>query len=433
MRLPLSQNPTWRYAIFGAMNLSQGLLCGLVFTSYFFLLTDLKLTPVQVGAAVAWARLPWALKLLWGPILDRYVGGAQGRRRPFILAGQFLLGAFVLALAVVPKDAEWLGVIATLVFLASASATLQNVALNGLCVDLVAQNQLGRTNAVIWATKSVGVAIGGGALYAGTAYLPWSVLLTALALVIWALTVVPLMVRERAPGEVSEHGSRRLELAELRRTFVIPRVWMALLAAFLIPLGYGLLSTPYQFLLRDHLQWSKEAIGFLTGVLDPLVGVAGSLTGGFLTDRFGARRILVFASFGMAVTMAALALCPDAWSSQGAMFTWYGVHFIVQYLFGAGMLAFFMSLSNPAIGATHIGIYFSLNNLCYTFCDWGGGSLLTRLSAELSGSTVPTIDGYVYTFALCAVIQVVVMVPLIWCDPQRIRARFLALPKGGPA
>ena len=210
-------------------------------------------------------------------------------------------------------------------------------------------------------------------------------------------------------------------------------MWIALLVAFLIPLGYGLLATPFQFLLRDHLQWSKEAIGFLTGVLDPLTGIVGAFTGGFLTDRFGARRILVFASIGMAVTMAALALGPDCWSSQGAMFTWYGVHFIVQYLFGAGMLAFFMSLSNPAIGATHIGIYFSLNNLCYTFCDWGGGSLLTRLSAELNGSAVPTTDGYVYTFAICAVIQVVVLVPLIWCDPQRVRASFLVLPKGGTA
>ncbi len=408
----LSRSGWWRYATFGAMNLSQGLLCGLAFTSYFFLLTDLKLTPVQVGAAVAWARLPWAFKLVWGPILDRYLGGAHGRRRPFILAGQFLLGAFVLALAAVPKEAEWLSVIATLVFLASAAATLQNVAVNGLCVDLVAQQELGRTNAVIWATKSVGVAIGGGALYAATAYLPWSVLLTALALAIWALTIVPLLVRERAPGEISEHGARRLEFAELRRTFSIPRVWVALLAAVLVPLGYGLLATPYQFLLRDHLHWSKEVIGLLTGVLDPLVGVAGSLTGGFLTDRFGARRIMVFASLGMAVTMGVLALCPDCWQSQGFMFTWYGVHFIVQYLFGAGILAFFMSLSNPAIGATHIGIYFALNNLCYTFCDWGGGKLLAEC-------------GYVTTFAVCAVIQVVVMLPLWWCDPQRVRAGFL--------
>jgi MFS transporter, PAT family, beta-lactamase induction signal transducer AmpG len=419
VRAPLSRSATWRYLTFGAMNLSQGLLCGLAFTAYFFLLTDLKLTPEQVGAAVAWARLPWALKLLWGPLIDRYLGGVQGRRRPFILAGQFLLGGFVLALAAVPKEVEWLGVIATLVFLANASATLQNVALNGLCVDLVAQNQLGRTNAVIWATKSVGVAIGGGALYAATAYLPWSVLLVALALVIWALTIIPLLVRERAQGEIPEHGMRRLELGELKRTFSIPWVWLALVAAVLLPLGYGLLATPYQFLLRDELHWSKETIGFLTGVLDPLVGVAGSLTGGFLTDRFGARRILASASLGMALTMGTLALCPDCWQSQWFMFSWYGVHFIVQYLFGAGMLAFFMSLSNPAIGATHIGIYFALNNLCYTFCDWGGGKLLSEI-------------GYVSTFTVCAVVQVVVLVPLIWCDPQRVRSAF-RLPVTGPS
>jgi MFS transporter, PAT family, beta-lactamase induction signal transducer AmpG len=408
----LSKSSPWRYATFGAMNLSQGLLCGLTFTSYFFLLTDLKLSAEQVGAAVAWARLPWACKLLWGPILDRYIGGAQGRRRPFIIAGQFLLGACVLALAGVPKNAEYLSVIATMMFLASAAGTLQNVALNGLCVDLVVQHELGRTNAIAWATKSVGVAIGGGALYAATDYLSWTTLLTVLGLVIWALTIVPLMVRERAPNEISANGMRRLELAELWRTFTIPRIWIAMLAALLIPLGYGLLSTPYSFLLRDELHWSKEIIGVLSGILDPLVGVAGSLTGGFLADRFGARRIMVTASIGMAVTIGTLAFFPDYWHSQGFMFTWYGVHFIVQYLFGAALLAFFMSLSNPAIGATHIGIYFSLNNLCYTFCDWGGGMLKENY-------------GYVTTFAICAVVQIIVLIPLLWCDPRRVRERLL--------
>jgi MFS transporter, PAT family, beta-lactamase induction signal transducer AmpG len=426
MTRALSRSSAWRYTTFGATNLSQGLLCGLAFTAYFFLLTDLGLGPEQVGAAVAWARLPWALKLLWGPALDRYVGGAQGRRRPFIIAGQFLLGAFVFAFALVPHDQANLGLMATLVFLASVAATLQNVAVNGLCVDLVAQHELGRTNAVIWATKSVGVAIGGGALYAATKYLPWTALLITLAVVIWALTVIPLLVRERLPDEIARLRTRRLDLQELRRTFVIRGVWIAMLAAILVPLGYGLLATPFQFLLRDHLHWSKETIGLLTSVVDPIVGIAGSLTGGFLTDRFGARRIMVVASLLMACSMGTLGWCQGCWMSEVFMFCWYAVHFVIQYLFGAGLLAFFMSLSNPAIGATHIGIFFALNNLCYTFCDWAGGALLVWSSHPQAGEPAapPTSDGYATTFLVCAVVQVLVLLPLAGCDPRRIRSAY---------
>jgi PAT family beta-lactamase induction signal transducer AmpG len=300
-------------------------------------------------------------------------------------------------------------------FLGSAAATLQNVALNGLCVDLVAQRELGRTNAVIWASKSVGAAIGGGGLYAATAWLPWSVLLIALAVVVWALTLVPFLVRERTPDEVPLHPQGRLGFAELRRTFGIPRVWVALLTALVVPLGYGLLGTPYQFLLRDELKWSKEAIGLLTGVIDPLVGILGSLTGGFLADRFGARRIMVVAGLGMAVSMTVLGCCPGCWQSTAFICIWNGAHFAVQYLFGAALLAFFMSLSNPAIGATHIGVYFALNNLCYTFCDWAGGRLLNQA-------------GYPTTFLICATAQVVVLLPLIWCDPLRVRAHYTSRP-----
>ena len=201
MTASLSHSAGWRYVTFGAMNLSQGLINGLSFTSYFFLLTDLKLPPEQVGAAVAWARLPWACKLIWGPFLDSYIGGQQGRRRPFILIGQLFLGACVLAMAFIPKTADHLGLLAAVVCLANVAATLQNVALNGLCVDLVAQNQLGRTNAVIWSSKIVGAAIGGGAFYAMTTSVSWTVLLVIMAVVIWALTAIPLLIPERSPSE----------------------------------------------------------------------------------------------------------------------------------------------------------------------------------------------------------------------------------------
>lgn len=411
MATSLSQHVAWRYAAFGSLNLSQGLIIGFIATSYFYLLTDLKLPPEQVGLAVAWARLPWAFKLIWGPILDRYQGGRQGRRRPFIIAGQFLLGLCVLGMAVVPQTTDQLGVLATMIFLASAAATIQNVAVNGLCVDIVAQGELGRSNAVIWASKSLGVAVGGGGFYALTAYAPWSVLLVGMAVVIWALTLIPLLIPERAPGEVSATAGRRLDLIEMRRTFRLPMVWLAMAVALLIPLGYGLMGTPFSYLLRSDLGWSKGDIGLLTGLLDAVVGVAGSLTGGFLTDRFGARRIMTIAALGMAGSMAVLGCSPDWWHMQTFMFAWYLVHFAIQYLFGAALLAFFMSLCNPAIGATHIGIYFALNNLCYVFCDWFGGWLLTH-------------NGYATTFLICALVQVVTLLPLAWCDPRRLRGAF---------
>ena len=295
----------------------------------------------------------------------------------------------------------------------------RNVAINGLCVDLVAQNQLGRTNAVIWASKIIGAAIGGGAFYAMTTSVSWTTLLIIMAVAIWALTAIPLLIPERSPSERAISVMRRLELNEVRRTFSIPGVWLGLVIAFVIPMGYGLLGTPFQFLLRDELKWSEGSIGLLTAVIDPLMGVLGSLTGGFLTDRLGARRIITVASLGMAVAMGTLGLLPDYWHSSTFMFAWYAVHFCVQYLFGAALLAFFMSLSNPAIGATHIGIYFSLNNLCYTFCDWGGGKLLA-------------LNGYSVTFLICCLVQMVALAPLLMCEVRRVRERFL-IGSGGTA
>lgn len=407
----LTECRSLRFATFGALNFSQGLPWGFIATGYFYLLTDLKLPPEQVGAAIAWARAPWTVKMVWGLVYDRFPGSRWGRRRPFIVGSQVLMGLTILALAFIPDPSKQLWLVSTLLFLASLFTTMQNVVTNGLGVDILGADERGRANAIMWAAKSVGVAVGGGGCYALSTKVGWPVLMVAMALVIWSITLLPLLVRERPADQPSPTGHRRLDWQELRRTFSFPTPKVALLVAFVIPMGYGLLGTPFQYLLRSKLAFSENKIGLLTGLVDACVGVSGSLLGGFLTDRFGARRIMTITSFGMVATMLWLAASTAWWPAYGFIVTWYAIHFTVQYMFGAALLSYFMSLSNPVVGATQLGLYFAINNLCYTLTDRWGGVLLTRF-------------GYVNTFVICAAVQAVALISLAFCNPRIAEERY---------
>jgi PAT family beta-lactamase induction signal transducer AmpG len=411
----LSDSRALRLTTFGALNAAQGLPWGFIVTGYFYMLADLKLPPEQIGAAIAWARFPWAFKMVWGLVYDRFPGSRWGRRRPFILASQALMGLAMLALACVPDPARQLWLVSALLFLVSLFTTMQNVATNGLGVDIIDSRERGRANAIMWAAKSVGTAVGGGACYALSPLLGWPALMVGMAMMIWAIALLPLLVRERPPGAPAPGAGRRLDLRELARTFTFPTPYLGLLAALVVPLGYGLMSTPLSYLLRNGLELSETRIGLLNGPLDACMGVAGSLAGGFLTDRFGARRIMTVGALGMIAGMMCLASTAGWWPSFAFIAGWSLTYGFFQYLFGAAMLSFFMSLSNPVVGATHLGLYFAMNNLCFTLADRWGGMLLTRF-------------GYVDTFLICAAIQALALIPLACCDPRKAELRYRPAP-----
>jgi len=166
----------------------------------------------------------------------------------------------------------------------------------------------------------------------------------------------------------------------------------------------------YTAMLRRDLHLSAEAIGTLTFVDTP-VSVVGALLGGFLGDRIGARKTMALGMAGMALAMAVFAATRSLWPSMTFLIGFTIVSSLCQYAYGAAALGFFMSLSNPAVGATQFSVYMAATNLTYSWTAKVGGWL---------GETV----GVPQTFALAAAIQLVTIALLPLCDPRAAEARF---------
>ena len=109
--------------------------------------------------------LPWALKFLWAPVVDRYALPRVGRRTSWIVPLQLLTAAPLLAVAGWPPSRSLTPLLVT-VFVVNLLAATQDIATDGLAVELLAPSERGLANGVQVGGYRLGMILGGGVLLA---------------------------------------------------------------------------------------------------------------------------------------------------------------------------------------------------------------------------------------------------------------------------
>ena len=97
----LSENTFLRYFSFAALYVAQGIPEGLLWYAIPAWLAMNGKSPGEIGSYVAVIGIPWSLKIINAPIMDRFTYLSMGRRRPWILFGQFGLIASFLSMSLI--------------------------------------------------------------------------------------------------------------------------------------------------------------------------------------------------------------------------------------------------------------------------------------------------------------------------------------------
>lgn len=280
-----------KLGLLGSLYLSQGLPFGFFTQALPVLLRERGLSLPAIGLSSLLA-LPWALKFLWAPLIDRC-----GRRKSWIVPLQVAAALLSAALAFA-DTARAIGWLLAGVLLTNLVAATQDVATDGLAVELLSESERGLGNGLQVAGYRVGMIVGGGALLVAFARSGWRATFLAMAALLLVATLPVLFHRERA-RDVAAAVQPRLGLSAwlaLARHFG-PWLWVLLTFKTGDALGTGMLRP---FLVDSGL--GLDDIGVLLGTLGFSAGLFGALVGGWAVGRLGRRRALL--AFGLVQTCA---------------------------------------------------------------------------------------------------------------------------------
>ena len=412
----LGERKALRLGVMTALYIAQGIRYGFLTVTLAAYLAKRGATEGDVGDLTAFAMLPWAFKWLWAPLVDRFSHSQMGRRRPWIVGAQLMLVAASGALVFVPDPVADLPRIGWIVFAANVFASLQDVSVDALAVDLLPETERGFANGLMYGGSYLGTMFGGAVLstVAGHYSLEAAVICQVLALA--AIMVLPMVLRERSTDQLVSLATRprstdkpRANLIKnLVRAFGRRSPLLAGLFAVAILLGMQTLTAVLTVLLMQKLGWKQEEFGQMMGGLPLLFGLGGSVVGGWLADKLGHKRMVAIAAAALGLVWIGFAAGSEWWPDGDFILVYFCAQELLTGTLSAALFALLMGVSWPVVAASQFTAYMALINLGRT------------LGSKLAGPLTETF-GTRGSFLALGMFEIAVLALLLPIDPQQNR------------
>ena len=370
----LSGSSRVRYATGSFMYFSQGIPAGLLSIAIPAWLASQGVSASDIATYLAVITLPWAFKLVTGPLMDRYEFLPMGRRRPWVLGAQVGLSVSLVALMLVEDPPSQMGLLMLIGLLVNSFTATQDVAVDGMAIDLTPVREQGRLNAFM----SFGKAIGWSVTAAVSGVMLTTVGLNATALLATAVSGVGvlamLFVLER-PGERTlpwtSGDTASVPRADVSFRDVFKSVnkvlWgraslivMAIMFFDGLIYGYGQALMPIAAINLfgyTTAQWSQ-----LVAMMG-LVGAVVSLGVGPLIDKAGAKRMLIVTVALVGVHALTLAQTQQLWQDTTYVRVMLSIYVMMIPVVMVATIALAMAICSSSISATQFAVYMSVANL----------------------------------------------------------------------
>ena len=144
--------------------------------------------------------LPYTLKVLWAPLMDRFTPPWLGRRRGWILLFQFLLAASIMVLGASPISTPWL--IALLALTIAFFSASQDIVIDAYRADVLREKELGAGAATTVVGYRIALLISGALALILSDHLSWPTVYGIMAAVMLGSSLFHILVS-------GTHGSHR--------------------------------------------------------------------------------------------------------------------------------------------------------------------------------------------------------------------------------
>lgn len=322
---------------------------------------------------MALVGLPYTLKFVWAPFLDRFTLPFLGRRRGWLLLIQLLLALSIASLGLSdPASSPWL--IAFLALLVTFFSASQDIVIDAYRREHLHENELGMGSSLYVYGYRTGMllASGGGLVLADSIGFAAVYMLMGLCMGIGMVTT--LMAPEPQVAVAPPSSLKAAVVEPFKEYFTRDSAWTILLFILLYKLGDTLASAMTSPFYVD-LGFSSEEIGYTVKFFGFWATLIGAFLGGALIIRLGIYRALwLFGILQMAST-AGFALLAEVGYNLNMLAAVIGFENLTAGMGTAAYMAFMASLTDKRFTATQYALLTSLMGVPRTLISAPSGFL----------------------------------------------------------
>jgi PAT family beta-lactamase induction signal transducer AmpG len=308
--------------------------------------------------------------------------------------------SLVLLASVVGLDEPSFGKLCVVIFVHNIFSSLQDVATDALAVDQLPDPERGPANGIMASAKTFGIAVGGAGFSAIAAKFGFATAVHAQVGLLLLIMMAPVFVVER-PGDLripSIAWRARLSDADLGTSIPtpdrisfdtnaflssmasIPRI-LNLLICLSIFAYKGLFDATSSVFAIQELGWTSVEFAAIMGGPATMLGVAGSLLGGWLCRCIGEVRQMLIALGLVGLSYMMLAISASGWSSKPFVTLCFGVLLFADGLVLVSLFSLSMRMAVKQFAGTIFTLYMAAANLSQSL-----GSVLAGPLDHMSGN-----------------------------------------------
>jgi len=351
-------------------------------------------------------KLPWIVKFLWSPIVDRHTA-TTGDYKRWIFSSELIYAILIFSVAMLDFKADFYTILTLIIISFVASAT-QDIATDALAVLSFSRKDKSMVNSMQSMGSFGGSMVGSGVLLLLFHQIGWNSLLPCLAVFVLVM-LLPLFFN-KGIQITPKLPQQRAKKADVLYFFTQRGIWKQIGFLFLYYSGLiGTLAMVRPWLV--DLGYSVKEIGMMSGVAGTFVGFISAFAGGMIIRKMGRWRArILFAVFVLMATLYFLGLSytqPTTPLLYGGIFLlWgsYGMATIVVYTTA-------MDCVRPGREGTDFTIQTVITHL--------SGMIMAILSGRIADMT-----GYhgLFFFETCIAVTSLVYILIVFrkqCHPEQ--------------
>ncbi len=335
--------------------------------------------------------LPYTLKFLWAPLLDRYSIKSVGRRRTWILISQAALIASLCLMGTF-DPAENIMMLAVLALAVAFFSATQDIVIDAYRREVLSDIELGLGSSFYVAGYRVAMWIAGGAALIMTAYVSWPTVYLTMGALVGLCALVAIFAPEpkvvSTPKKLSE-----AVIEPFKDFFKRDGAWLILLFILLYKVGDSMASSMTMPLYKTGVGFTNEQIGVIVKTMGLWAVILGGFIGGITILKIGINKALWIFAFFQAVSTAGFAMLMHTGPSEVALGIVISFENITGGMGTSAFVAYMASLTNKKFTATQYALLTSLMGVPRV------------IFGAFTGDLVKTM-GFEYYFYFCTIIAV---------------------------